>query len=144
MVLPYGKQNDMKNSKLLFYLDDDVDDLFFFKLAAEKLGHRVSTFSEGPEMLQAMKFQPDKPDVIFLDVHMPILNGEEILNVIKHTEEIKHIPVVMISGAYPKKLAKYFTEMGVNYLMKKTELNDLEHSLEDVLRLSLTNLKVSA
>jgi CheY-like chemotaxis protein len=134
----------MNNSKLLFYLDDDADDLFFFKIAAEKLGHRVSIFTEGQEMLQVMKIQVEKPDVIFLDVHMPVLNGEEILKVIKHSDDFKNIPVVMISGAYPKKLVKYFNEAGVNYLMKKTELADLENSLHEVLRISLSNLKASA
>ena len=126
----------MKTSKLLFYLDDDIDDLSFFKQAGEDLGHHVSTFRNGNELLYALRHELDKPDIIFLDIHMPILNGEEILNIIKKSEDYKHIPTVMISGAYPKKLVNDYLKNGANYLMKKPTLNDLRLALERVLMIN--------
>ncbi len=126
----------MKKSKLLFYLDDDMDDLLFFQQAAEELGHQVSTFRNGNEFLYALRHGPEKPDIIFLDIHMPILNGEEILNIIKKSDDYKHIPTVMISGAYPKKLVNDYLKIGANYLMKKPNLNDLRVALEHVLTIN--------
>ena len=55
-------------------------------------------------MLLTLEIQADMPDFIFLDIHMPVLNGEEILEIIKKSDDLKHIPVVMVSGAYPKNL----------------------------------------
>ena len=124
----------MNESMILFYLDDDHDDLAFFKEAAENLGHLVATFSTAQELLLTLHLEPQKPDAIFLDVHMPILAGEEILNVLKRSQDWGHIPVVMLSGAYPKKLVHYFTDNGANHLMKKrASIHDAESEIEQAL-----------
>ena len=124
----------MKKSKQLFYLDDDHDDLSFFRDAAERLGHEVSTFTNAQDMMLDLHLAENNPDAIFLDVHMPLVNGEEILKVLKSSQDLKSIPVVMISGAYPKKLVKHFTDTGANYLMKKRpSMADLKLAIEDAL-----------
>lgn len=128
----------------IFYLDDDIDDLYFFKDAAESLGHNVSIYINGNEMLKALGKKGEGPNIIFLDIHMPVLNGEEILHVIKKSEEWKDIPIVMISGAYPKKLVRHYLEAGANYLMKKPPVNDLKNALEQVLTIDWENFQAYA
>jgi len=128
----------MKKSKLLYYLDDDTDDLNHFKETADSLGQRTVTFQNGNELLYALRLHSqtsEKADIIFLDIHMPILNGEEMLNILKKSDDFKHIPVVMISGAYPKKLVRQYIESGANYLMKKYTGNDLKKALEQVVNI---------
>ena len=135
----------MKSSKLIYYLDDDIDDLYFFKDVAEGLGHQVTIFVNGTEMLRALRNNwQDQPQIIFLDIHMPVFNGEEILQIIKKTEEWKHIPVVMISGAYPKKLVRQYLEAGANYLMKKPGYSDWKENLEEVLNIDWNNFQAFA
>jgi CheY-like chemotaxis protein len=131
----------MKPSQLIYYLDDDTDDLYFFKDVAESLGHNVSIFISGNIMLKALGKPEQVPDIIFLDIHMPVFNGEEILEVIKKSDSWKHIPVVMISGAYPKKLVRTYLEAGANYLMKKPMATDWKHSLEHVLNIDWNNFQ---
>ncbi|WP_309641806.1 response regulator [Flavobacterium sp.] len=126
----------MKTSKLLFYLDDDIDDLNYFKHITSGLGHRTEIFMNGNELIYALKHEVEKPDIIFLDVHMPILNGEEILNILKKSEDYKGIPTIMISGAFPKKLARDYQKIGADYLMKKAVGDDLKASLGHVLQLN--------
>ena len=133
----------MKASKSIFYRDDDIDDLYFFKEVAEGLGHDVSIYINGHEMLRALDKKP-QPDIIFLDIHMPVLNGEEILNVLKKSDDYKHIPIVMISGAYPKKLVRHYLEAGANYLMKKPSFVDLKTSLEEVLKIDWNTFRAYA
>ncbi len=123
----------MKNPQTLFYLDDDDEDLDFFTEIAESLGHTVRRFSDGRIMLLVLETELEKPDMIFLDVHMPILNGQEILEIIKKSDNLKRIPIVMVSGAYPKKLVRHFSDLGVDYLMKKHHVHDYKQSLEDLL-----------
>lgn len=131
----------MKTPQLIYYLDDDNDDLIFFKTIAGDLGHTVRLFTNGNELLYSLKYDFEKPDILFLDVHMPVLNGEEILYVIKKSEDYKHIPVVMISGAYPKKLVRHYAEAGANFLMKKKPLvNDFKAALEEVLQIDFKSL----
>lgn len=131
----------MKPFQSIFYLDDDIDDLHIFKNIVESLGHSVSTFMNGHQMLNMLDTQREKPDVIFLDIHMPILNGQEILNVIKNSEDWKHIPVIMVSGAYPKKLVRHFMEVGANHLIKKTHTQDFKIAIEEALNMDFYNVK---
>ena len=129
----------MEKQKTIYYLDDDLDDLGFFKEIAEDLGHNVKVFTDGRKMLLVLEIQAEKPDVIFLDIHMPVLNGEEILNIIKKSDDVKHIPVVMVSGAYPKKLLQYCASMGVSCLVKRHNFQEFKQNIEQV----LTDLYVS-
>ncbi|RZJ33407.1 MAG: response regulator [Flavobacterium sp.] len=123
----------MTTSKLLYYLDDDLDDLEFFKDAAEELGHQAVIFRTGQDMLQSLRIEEDKPDAIFLDIHMPILNGAEILQILKNSKDWKNFPVVMISGAYPKKLVRHFQDAGADFLMKKPPSGEFKNVLEQAL-----------
>ena len=84
-------------------------------------------------MLQSLRTAKHKPDIIFLDLHMPVLNGEEILNILKNSKEFRQIPVVMISNAYPKKLINYLIGAGADCLMKKPHGN-FKATLEEVLK----------
>jgi CheY-like chemotaxis protein len=124
----------MKKVKTIYYLDDDHEDLGFFKEIAEELGHTVKVFSDGRKMLLVLDIQPEKPDVIFLDIHMPVLNGEEILEIIKKSDEMKEIPVVMVSGAYPKKLLQYCASMGVSCLVKRHNFQEFKQNIEEVMK----------
>jgi len=124
----------MKKSKTIYYLDDDFDDLVFFKGIAEELGHNVKVFSDGGKMLLVLETQAEKPDFIFLDIHMPVLNGEEILEIIKKSEHFKDIPVVMVSGAYPKKLIQYCSDMGVSCLVKRHNFQEFTLNIAEVLK----------
>ncbi|MGL2967076.1 response regulator [Flavobacterium sp. XGLA_31] len=123
----------MRTTQTIYYLDDDIEDVDFFKEVAESLGHIVKGFTDGGRLLMTLELKEEKPDLIFLDVHMPILNGQEILEVIKRSDTLKHIPIVMVSGAYPKKLVRHFSELGVNYLMKKSHVHDYKAAVEEVL-----------
>lgn len=124
----------MEKQKTIYYLDDDLDDLGFFKEIAEELGHSVKVFTDGRKMLLVLEIQAEKPDVIFLDIHMPVLNGEEILEIIKKSDDIKHIPVVMVSGAYPKKLLQYCADLGVSCLVKRHNFQEFKHNIQEVMR----------
>ena len=131
----------MKKSQTLFYLDDDEEDLDFFKEVAESLGHKVRGFTEGRIMLLVLETEIKKPDMIFLDVHMPILNGQEILEIIKKSDTLSKIPIVMVSGAYPKKLVKHLSDLGVDYMMKKHHVHDYRESLETLLNNHIAGYK---
>lgn len=123
----------MNKPKSIFYLDDDRDDLDFFNEAAESSGYKVSLFLDGKDMLEELKSRKRKPDIIFLDVHMPILDGEEILKVLKNSTAFAPIPIAMISGLYPKKLVKHFLDSGADYLVKKRpSVGDLKIAIDEV------------
>jgi signal transduction histidine kinase/CheY-like chemotaxis protein len=58
--------------------------------------YQVSTFATGAEALAA--FQQKAPDLILLDVSLPILNGMEILQRVRAQESLRQIPVIAVSA----------------------------------------------
>ncbi|HEX8270499.1 MAG TPA: response regulator [Flavobacterium sp.] len=133
----------MKAEKTIFYLDDDIDDLYIFKEVAESLGHTVCIFVQGNLMLKALRNPNQRPDIIFLDIRMPVVNGEEILHILKKSDTTKDIPVVMISGYNPKSLIQQYINAGANYVMKKpNNISDYSPALEQVLAIDWSNFQI--
>jgi len=135
----------MELPKKIFYLDDDLDDLYFFKEVVESLGHEVSIYINGKELLRSLNSKSVRPDIIFLDIRMPVFNGEEILQIIKKDDQFKDIPVVMISGYNSKSLVRQYLDAGANYLMKKpSSMVDYKSSVERVLDIDWENFQAFA
>ncbi len=75
-----------------------------------------------------------KPDLIFLDIEMPVLNGFEMLS------RLKHEPKVVFTTAYDQYAIKAFEEGSIDYLLKPIELERLDKTIK---KLKQTNLASS-
>ncbi len=65
-----------------------------FKLKKE--GYQVTWKENGEEALKAIK--EEKPDLILLDIMMPVMDGYEVLRQVKEDESLKDIPVIMLTA----------------------------------------------
>lgn len=83
--------------KLVLIVDDDesVRDLLEFVLHKE--GFRVEKAMDGQEALD--KIEKNKPDLILLDIMLPLFGGFEVLRRLQ-MGETAHIPIVVITGRY--------------------------------------------
>jgi CheY-like chemotaxis protein/signal transduction histidine kinase/CHASE3 domain sensor protein len=71
-----------------------------------------------------------KPDAIFLDIKLPVMDGTEVLKCLKHDPELRHIPVQIIS-AYDKR--KEGLEMGAfNFIQKPVTTTALKSAFEKI------------
>ena len=79
-------------------IDDDEDDREIFKTAIDKLNKVKCTYLDSAvEGLKMLKSGKVSPDVIFLDLNMPIMTGQQFLKTIKQLDELKNIPVIIFS-----------------------------------------------
>jgi len=102
--------------------EDDKDDQELFRdaLNATKIPSEVTTVENGEELVDTLKDESQpKPDIIFIDINMPIKGGKEALAEIKSNEELKEIPAVMLSTSnHPKDIEETFNN-GANLYIQK-------------------------
>jgi two-component system LytT family response regulator len=72
----------------------------------------------------------NRPDIIFLDINMPVINGSDMLSMI----EKSIMPYVVFVTAYDKYALKAFEEKALDYLLKPVEQERLDKTLEKILR----------
>lgn len=89
----------MNDSKNILLVEDDIDDQFFFVEALKEIPNTnlLAIANNGEEALRILQFLPILPDLIFMDINMPLLNGIECLKAIGNKPVIKDIPVVMLT-----------------------------------------------
>lgn len=106
-------------SKRILLIDDSKTQLQYLKMNFEKAGFEVVTASDGSEGYRAV-FE-SAPDVILSDIVMPKLNGLRLCRLIKNSDIIGKIPVVLLT-VLDKKLDKFWgNKSGADKFILKTE-----------------------
>ena len=79
----------------------------------------------------------EKPDVILLDIVMPIMDGFEVCKILKTDEVLKHIPIIMITASRTDKESRILAlEMGADaFLMKPLDESELKAQIRAMLRI---------
>jgi len=116
----------------IFLVDDDKDDQEFFSDALSKINEAVelSIFNSGDELLRAFCTKDNKPDMIYLDLHMPIMDGEECLEILRKNSSLKSIPIVIYSTELDmERIAQLFLKGANRYLRKPDSFDSLVASI---------------
>ena len=107
-------------------IDDENPARKLVRLFLEKRGN-LNIVAEAKDGFEAVKLIDEhKPDLIFLDIQMPKLNGFEVL------ELIHHKPKVIFTTAYDQYALKAFEENAIDYLLKPFSYDRISKSLERV------------
>ena len=117
----------------ILQIDDDSDDCEFFQQALVEVSSAAYMALHNPiEALQKLIDKEVRPDLIFLDINMPLMSGIEFLAEIKKRDVIKNIPVIIFSTApISSQLAKILDAK--DYLTKPSDFNDLKVILKGIL-----------
>lgn len=102
-------------------IDDDKLICQAYLRGFEKAGFEIKTFEDGPSALEAVdKF---KPDVILLDLMMPVMSGEEVLKKMKAKGITDKTPVIVLTNKSDGQSMKLCTEMGAKDYITKVNFN---------------------
>ena len=83
-------------SKKILVADDEPNIVTALEFLLDKSGYQVRVARDGDEALKAI--EQDPPDLVLLDIMMPIRSGYEVCKRIRDRPEWSHIKVVMLSA----------------------------------------------
>ena len=131
----------MSDPKRVLVVDDEPDVLLLCRVNLEFEGYEVSTAPDGEAGLEACRQL--RPDVVLLDVMMPKMDGWQVLQAIKDDEDLKHIPVVMLtakvqdedqirgwSAGAAEYITKPFSPLSLSQVINDVITNDPEEEAE--------------
>jgi CheY-like chemotaxis protein len=99
-----------------------------------KLDHNVSFANNGEEALEILEDRTNHPDLILLDLNMPILNGKEFLLILKTNKFLKHIPVVILTTSGNQKDIDECYRIGIaGYILKPLKYDDYITKIKNIL-----------
>jgi len=109
-------------SPSLLLADDDIDDHIFFRDALEELSFstHLTIVNNGVDLMRLLYAMPPKlPDMLFLDLNMPLKTGFDCLSEIKSDTTLKSLPVIIFSTSYDPSVAGLLYEAGAHYYLRK-------------------------
>jgi len=111
----------------ILFIDDDVIEVMKFNRVLNKLNlnHKVIEANNGKDALSILKNKEIIPDIIFLDLKMPEINGIEFLKIVKNDDGLKRIPLVVFTTSNDLHDILECYEIGVSgYLLKPLKYED--------------------
>ena len=120
--------------------DDDEDDRTLFKEAMNeiKIKTKLSLFNNGKELMDYLTL-PNVilPEIVFLDLNMPIKNGMQCLHEIRNNPRLQDLLVAIYSTSSSEADIEETFVNGANiYINKPNSFGDLKQAIEKVLQLN--------
>lgn len=82
--------------KKILYVEDNEDNIFMLKMRLERKGFEVITAKDGQEGVNTAR--KILPDLILMDVGLPIMDGYKATQVLKEDELTKKIPIIILTA----------------------------------------------
>jgi two-component system, OmpR family, phosphate regulon response regulator PhoB len=113
----------------VLFVEDDAAVAEMYRLKLELDGYTVTIAPDGEEGLKMAKESP--PDILFLDIRLPKMDGFSVLESLRADATLKHIPVIILSNYGEAELVERGLKLGaLDYLIKaETTPSTLSHGV---------------
>lgn len=101
----------------ILVVDDDQDLVYMIKSVLEKNGFDVTTASDGDQALKAVNISI--PDLMIIDLTMPVMDGWRLGMKIRQDERCKNIPIIVLSGLVAQEASRLEPNEPYNIFMPK-------------------------
>ncbi len=124
----------MKRLNILFVDDDEVERMKFSRVCNKSTYQLdITDAKNGEDAIDKLK-NPSLFQLIFLDLNMPKMNGIEFLEILKSNEQLKYIPIIILTSSDSIKDLKKCYELGIaGYLVKPIRYEDYNKNITTML-----------
>src|SRR5688572_4208758 len=125
--------NQPGSLSLLLADDDDDDKLLFLDVLKElQIPVRLSVANNGEALMQTLEESP-LPDLLFLDLNMPLKNGFECLQEIRTDPRMEDLPVIIFStSSQPSAIDQVYKNGAQLYIRKPNDFANLKKVINHV------------
>jgi len=129
----------MNHTKKLYLalVDDDPDEEDFFQIALDVLGIdcQFRFFSKAHDFVSYIeKSETILPDIVFVDMNMPEINGQELVRMMRQNEKYNGIQAVIYTAHISDREKEIMMAMGtLEFFIKPTEFSDLTIMLKEMI-----------
>lgn len=134
-----GSRNRLSAAPLILLAEDSDDDVYFFQRALKKTCVECSCVRalNGQQAIEFLRRANNKgcelPDLLFLDLKMPVMNGFEVLEWIRSANLERLLKVIVLSGSNDQADRARAAALGASgYLVKPIASEELRRQLEDL------------
>lgn len=137
-----GEEDDVNSYASLkkiniLLVEDNAEEQFLIRKILDDYNFNINVFCvhDGEEFLNIIKrqiniMQVPPPDLIFLDLNMPKLDGIATLKLLKQSKELRHIPVIVLTGSIRiQDVMNAYTNYASGYIRKSFEYETLKNSI---------------
>lgn len=126
----------VKTAPLIYIIDDDTDDCELLQSALSSIDSYIQciTAHNGLDAMKILRDLTVLPDVIVLDLNMPMVNGKEVLKELKNDEAFAEIPVVIYTTSSDEKDKADALKSGADqYIVKPSSYKGIENVANTIL-----------
>jgi two-component system, chemotaxis family, response regulator Rcp1 len=124
----------------VFLIEDNEGDILLISEALKEITIPIdlSAVRDGHDAVEYLKnccngYLESLPDLIFLDINLPKMNGHEVLGFIKTTEELKSIPVIMLTTSSSNQdIRQAYLNYANCYITKPSGTNNYQEIIEKI------------
>ncbi|HVE06665.1 MAG TPA: response regulator [Paraburkholderia sp.] len=126
----------------ILLVEDNPNDIELTMIALERarLANPVISVRDGAEALDYLRREgqwasraPENPAVMLLDKKLPKIDGHEVLKAVRADEQLRRIPVVMLTSSREEKDLLRSYDLGVNaYVVKPVSFDDFMDAINDL------------
>ncbi len=132
---------DKQRPAQVLLVEDNIGDALLTKRAfkSAKIANELTVAKSGEEAVSILLKEGDyaaasTPDLILLDLNLPQLSGQEVLDFIKNNDNLKHIPVIMLSSSKAEQdVIKSYNLHANGYIVKPISIDnftEVVHKIE--------------
>ncbi|MEF8879252.1 MAG: response regulator transcription factor [Candidatus Thermoplasmatota archaeon] len=121
-----------KSGKKILIVDDDQDILVSVGQILEKEGYEVVCAEGGKQCFEYLE-AGEKPDLILLDIMMPLMSGWNVHEELKSKKDWKNIPIVFLTARGTDTAKEMCLKRGCGYIKKPFKVENLKEKVRDFL-----------
>ena len=118
-------------------VDDDNDEKFIFQIALNdiEIQYDFNYFSTPNDFIDFLNSKKAvKPDIVFIDMHMPQKNGPELVQELRREKNFDQIKTVIYSNSVSEVVIQAFKSLGTSdFIIKPPDLSEMKNVLKKLI-----------